>query len=494
MLKRYFSSGRVVCLLANSRKADRIGAQLMSDLKQVSGNSIKFIGSGGEGMIKEGITPLYNTDMFHPKPMVPFRTAWIEENNWWVWSKRNPMTKSYTKPMSEVLAYISKNQIIDKIAGFRPSVVLTLDHDQLSFRIHRQIAQLYGKTNLSRPKQVHYGNFVNKYQPYQLSYLDHVLYTMPLEPINWNKFKMPSTYIGQSAFEETCRFLLSRNGGDHLLTENSIFMNKDHFYSEMDQYIEAERNTFREKFGIAKDATVLFLAPGSLESEIAWSLPILNKTANAFIDEYAAPFSKRSDAIPVEKFVVVIPTTEKTKAYVSERVNIQGWKCRVQIVDTCENRKSAMAGSDLAICYNGDIVTECFVNQLSTIVIQNMKKMEFYCLLAWNRFTNDMNIIGDGNLFPEIIEGQCHPPKLMQILTQWHESPPHKFWPLQQMEMYLNKMLPIKKMDMGMGTHHEYFSPRLLAAKTVYEFAQLNPAREFPENENVFIKNLVGNQ
>lgn len=274
------------------------------------------------------------------------------------------------------------------------------------------------------------------------------------------------------------------------MESDSIHMSKDHFISEMGQYIEAEKNTFREKFGIDKDATVLFLAPGNEEKEIKWSLPILNATANQFCDEYAAPHSQRSDATPIEKFVVIIPATSKSSNYVQELLKVQGWKCRVQVVDTEEDRRSAQAGSDLAISYSGDIVTECMVNQLSTVVIQNMRKLEFYCLLAWNRFTNDINIIGDGNLFPEIIEGQCHAPKLMQILSQWYESPSHKFWPLQQFELYLNKMLPMKTRDLGMGTHHEYFTPRSLVAKSIYEMTQTSPAKPFPENENVFMQNL----
>lgn len=184
MLRRAFSSGHVVCLLANSRKADRIGAQLMTDLKQLSGDSIKFIGSGGDLMKDQGIEPYYHTDIFHPKPFVPFRSTQVEEMNWWLWLKRNPITRSYTAPMHEVLSIIKKNELINKIRGYRPNLVLTLDHDQLSFKIHREIAELYKKSNIPRPRQVHYGRFINRYEPYQLDYLDHILYTMPIEPVN----------------------------------------------------------------------------------------------------------------------------------------------------------------------------------------------------------------------------------------------------------------------------------------------------------------------
>jgi lipid A disaccharide synthetase len=485
---RDFSRGHVVCLLANSQKADRIGADLMRNIKAISDTDVKFIGSGGEYMEKEGLDSFYSTDLFHPKPFVPFRGTLAEEGNVWLWWKRNPITKANNGPMHQVLKIIKSKNLIEKIQGYRPGVILTLDHDILSFRIHKQFSELYKNSPFSRPKQVHYGKFINRYMPYQLEYLDHVLYTMPIEPKDWNKFKFPSTYIGQSGFEKAYRFLLERNGGDHLLTDNSVKVSIDHFYSETEQYIEAERKTFRTKNQIPETATVLFLAPGSHKTEVSWSIPILNKTANQFITEHTDP--KNSNPQSVENFCVVIPTNESNYKQILGTVDVLGWKSRVIVLRTEEDRRSAQAGSDLAISYNGDIVTECLVNQLSTIVIQNMKKLEFYFLLYWNRFTNDMNIIADGNLFPEIIEGQCHPAKLLQLLNQWYESPAHKFWPLQGFESHIHRTLPMKVRELGMGTHHEYYSPDYLLSQSIWEFLRQSPKRDFAEDQNLFIQNL----
>jgi len=470
-----------ICILANSRKADRVGAGLMSQLKAKSGDSLEIIGAGGELMQEQGLQPFYDTSIFHPKPFVPFRSVLIEENNWWIWTKYHPATRNYTKPMHDVLDLIKKNNIVEQIQQHKPSLVLTIDHDILSFKIHRQISDLYKVSATSKPKQVHYGRFCNRYKPYQLDYLDHVLYTNPIEKSNWNFFKFPSTYIGQSSFEKAYRFLLERNGGDHLLTSDSVFVNRDHFYSETEQYIEAERSHFRKKFEIPENATVLFLAPGNEKGEISWSLPILNETANNFVKEYAKPYSNRLDSQPNDHFSVVIPAEKRVKKQIESKVKELNWACRVLTVEE-DDVRSAQAGSDLAICYNGDIVTENLVNQLSTIVIQNMKKVEFYFMLSWNRFTNEANIIADGNLFPEIIEGQCHAEKLNELLTTWYENPAHKFWPLQGFEMYIHSFLPIKSKDMGMGTHHEYFSPDYLATQTLLELAQQTPYKDYSED------------
>jgi hypothetical protein len=41
----------VICLLANSSKADKIGAGLMENLYDVSEGNIEFIGAGGSAMM-----------------------------------------------------------------------------------------------------------------------------------------------------------------------------------------------------------------------------------------------------------------------------------------------------------------------------------------------------------------------------------------------------------------------------------------------------------
>lgn len=488
---RHFSSGKVVCLLANSQKADRIGAGLMKRLKALSDSELKFIGSGGPLMQQEGMQALYTTDIFHPKPFVPFRGTQAEEVNLWLWLKNNPITKTNTRPMHQIMKQFKEQNLAQKIVGYRPSLIMTLDHDILSLKQHRLLSINYSNSSLVKPKQVHYGRFINRYEPAQLEILDHVMYTIPIEPRNWSQFKFPSTYVGQSAFEKAYRFLLERNGGEHLLTEDSVKMNIDHFYSETETFIELERKKFRKTHSIDENATVLFLSPGNKISEIKWSLPILNKSANNFVSQHAEPYNSAPGAPSIDQFCVVISTDEFTRTDVDKIVQVLGWKCRVVVLEGEEQRRSAQAGSDLAIAYNGEVAFENLVNQLPTINIENMGYMEYYFVLAWNRFNNDLNIIADGDLFPEIIQGQANPVKLVELLNTWYSSPAHKFWPLQGYENILHKILPMKVRELGMGTHHEYYSPDALTAQTVLEFLQQAPEQNFAETENLFLQNIA---
>ena len=65
--------------------------------------------------------------------------------------------------------------------------------------------------------------------------------------------------------------------------------------------------------------------------------------------------------------------------------------------------------------------------QLPTITCQYLNKVEFFFMLNWNRFVNDLNIIADGPLFPEIIEAEYNPIRLQEVLEKWIEYPAYKF-------------------------------------------------------------------
>jgi lipid A disaccharide synthetase len=66
-VKRCFSSSnlnKTVCILANSKQADLIGAKIMQHLKEVSGHDdINFFGYGGQWMKKEGMAGNIDLDI-----------------------------------------------------------------------------------------------------------------------------------------------------------------------------------------------------------------------------------------------------------------------------------------------------------------------------------------------------------------------------------------------------------------------------------------------
>jgi hypothetical protein len=267
----------------------------------------------------------------------------------------------------------------------------------------------YKGISIERPVQIHWGKYIKNVAIREQEKIDHFLYSMPLLQKNWNFNKQfPSTYVGQPAFERAYRFLLERNpDASRLLGSDSVFMHRTHFWMETEPFINAERKRFRAKFDIPDTTTVFMIAPGNAEREVNWAVPRLQSTFQKLMGQIEAKGLNSDD------FVIVMPTSPSCRSAIQSASNSGTWKAKVIYTESEEDKYSAMAGSDIGICYNGDIVTECLVNQLPTIVLQDYNKTEFYFMLSWNRMCNDMNIIADGPLFPEIVEAQLNPEKMV---------------------------------------------------------------------------------
>lgn len=239
-------------------------------------------------------------------------------------------------------------------------------------------------------------------------------------------------------------------------------MHRTHFYQDIEPFILKEREEFRKEHGIPEDNTVFFLEAGHSEKDVKFALPIMQKTMLKLMGQLEAR------GINTNEFSVVVPVTKNSAKHI-KGVDIGQWGCRLISTDTPQAKYAALAGSDIGICVQGDVTAEAIVNQLPMICLDNLNKLEFYFMLSWNRFVNDMNIIADGPLFPELIEAQANPTKLCEILTQWMESPAHRLWPLEGFESHLTRMLPMKKREMGMGKYDEYHSPDKLSADVIWK-------------------------
>ncbi len=100
---------------------------------------------------------------------------------------------------------------------------------------------------------------LHKFKDYQ----DHILYTLPKEPVNWKYFKFPSTYIGVEGVAKAYKFLYQTSEKyQGFAKENSILISHQYHKDIMEELIAKERMRFREKNGISESATVFFIGPG----------------------------------------------------------------------------------------------------------------------------------------------------------------------------------------------------------------------------------------
>lgn len=74
-----------------------------------------------------------------------------------------------------------------------------------------------------------------------------------------------------------------------------------------------------------------------------------------------------------------------------------------------------MAASDMGFVLNGELVYECAVMQLPVIAASCINALQTYYTLLYNFFNVDLNILLEGDAFPEIL-GQYFPEKIAEVL------------------------------------------------------------------------------
>ncbi len=100
---------------------------------------------------------------------------------------------------------------------------------------------------------------------------------------NHDGFQFPGEYCGQYGVYEAVRHLMSRSAEHkHLLKDDSMYISRNHFASEMEKIIGKERSVWRAEKGIPEDATVVFFAPGNEAAEAEFSMSNVRRGIKEF--------------------------------------------------------------------------------------------------------------------------------------------------------------------------------------------------------------------
>jgi hypothetical protein len=85
---------------------------------------------------------------------------------------------------------------------------------------------------------------------------------------------------------------------------NSLLLSHEYHRDITEELISVEKSKFRAKHKIPEHATVLYLAPGDMEKEIKWSVPLFNKSLKALL------LKDSLKGVAEENFAIVISATE----------------------------------------------------------------------------------------------------------------------------------------------------------------------------------------
>jgi len=240
----------------------------------------------------------------------------------------------------------------------------------------------------------------------------------------------------------------------------------------MEELVFAERNNFRTKNNIDQTTTLFFVSPGSNEAEAKKSVPICYKALDQFIDSFG-----KEQGLTADNFAVVV-SVPAGEANLKAIVNTSSPKCRKIVVETPEERYSAMAASDLAACMNGETIGECVGMQLPTLVMDNHNWWDAYHTALYNEFNSDYAIALKGETYPELYN-MMFSEKLCQLWGEIYTNPKMKYHWIKRHERILPKFLPEADMSTTTSTQlvregmsfREFEEPNAFTAKRMLELA-----------------------
>jgi len=435
-LKRGFATR--VCILAGSKSHDYQGAAIMKALKKLSKEPVEFIGIGGKRMENEDLGgSLIDVEQFRDKPFMPYKnysTAHLEK----IYHLPTMPTK-YANYNAYNNLKGNKKSGLEAIYDFEPDIYLVLGNLFFMNKFYKDMANVYHDHGVIKPPTTYYDSLVMNMNRSTQEWLDHMFYTVPREPVNWQKFKFPSTYVGKWVAARALAYLY-RNSPDYqnFLKENTFYLNETYNQEIVEGLITEEGRKFRSKHQLADTATIFFTMPGNTSEEIKMAMPLIHSS----VSEFLSKFTEGDRAIAKENFALVITTEEITAKEVKEFVKSHTWPCKVILTETEDEKYNAMAAGDLGLVMNGDAVAEVALYQVPTMVVDKSGFFDTYFALLYNSFTCDVNIARNGEIYPELHHGQANPAKVADVWKDWFLKPKLRFRYVNLYEKYIPKLFP----------------------------------------------------
>lgn len=346
-------TGPLIFLIAGEPSGDALGGRLMAALKRLTGGTARFAGIGGERMAAEGLDTLV------------------------------PQSELALFGVVELLSHIPNvlrriDQTVAEIRRLKPDVVVSIDSPGFTARVAKKLRAAEAGIPL-----VHYvAPTVWAWKPgrarkYARLY-DHLLAVLPFEPPYFEREGLPCTFVGHSVVE----------GGAG----------------------KGDGERFRAAHGLAPDARVVTMLPGSRQGEVGRLLPIFRATLERLLPGHPT-------------LVAAIPTV----ATVRERVMAEtaGWPLRTVVVEGEAAKHDTFAASEAALAASGTVALELALARLPSVVTYRLNPVTvaLYRRFIRVRYVNLVNLMLDRMLVPELLQEDCRPDRLAPALARLLDDP-----------------------------------------------------------------------
>jgi lipid-A-disaccharide synthase len=381
-------------LVAGEPSGDRLGAQLMAGLKRLAPGRVHVTGVGGTAMTAEGLDSLFPLDA----------TA--------VMGLREvvPRIPAILRRVREAKEFALRT---------RPDLVVLIDSPDFTHRIARALKRADPKIRTANyaPPQVWASR---SYRAKLMArYMDAVLTLFPFEAKFFSNHGIRAFAVGFPVIERAAHV----TGGD----------------------------TFRERRGIAPDAPLLVVLPGSRANEIRFILPTFKAAVRILSDKILG-------------LKCVIPTVSQVAHLV--KASVSDWPTPVEVIESETEKFAAFDAADAALAASGTVTME-LATAGTPMVVGYKTGWLSYSLgihLMRVRYMVLVNLILNREAVPEFLQGKCTPETLANALI-----------PLLIDRSARERQ--IRDLNEAVGSIADGAdSPSLRAARAVLELAEMKPS------------------
>lgn len=339
-----------VFLVAGEPSGDALGARLIAGLRDLTGDNLRISGVGGELMREQGLESLF--------PMEELSVMGVTEVV--------PHLPRLLRRIRETAA------AVDRAA---PDALVTIDSPDFTRRVARRVA------NRSIPRIHYVAPTVWAWRPWRAKGFardfSHLLALLPFEPPWFDAVGLPCSFVGHPVVE---------TGAD-----------------------KGDGNAFRERYGIAHDAPLICVLPGSRRGEVSRLIGDFGGTLAILAQHYPG-------------LRVAIPTVEAVAPLVEAAAS--QWPGTPVVVKGPKERFDAMAASNAALAASGTVALELALARVPTVIAYRLAPLTYILVrrLIHVDYANLVNIIENRPIVPEFVQRECRPALLAPAL-EWMLGP-----------------------------------------------------------------------
>jgi len=330
----------LIFIVSGETSGDNLAGRLMGALKRETGGRIRFVGVGGPQSESEGLASLF------------------------------PMSDLSVMGLAEVLPHLPRligrlNETTKAARSLKPDAVVTVDSPGFCLRLAHHLRD-------SGIPVIHYvAPQLWAWGPFRARKLrkrvDHILALLPFEVPFFAKYGIPCTYVGHPTIDAGAE----RGDGP----------------------------AFRARHGLAPNAPVLGVLPGSRAGEVRRMLPVFGKTLPLLREKYP-------------DLRVVIPVVDSV-AHVVRDIT-RAWPLPVLLVSDME-RFDAFAACNAALAKSGTVTLELALANVPMVVAYRVSAATAFLVRRMGvgvEHASLVNLLAGRQVVPECLQEDCTPEKL----------------------------------------------------------------------------------